>query len=101
MKPSHSSQALAVARAALEADAPWYIEQHKKGLESAALANDFKAVASFTNPMIDRVWPKASPAPSNTVNIYISVRQSADLDAPPLDALEAEIIPEPNAIGPA
>lgn len=41
-----------------EFDYPFYLDAHKKGLESAIAAGDHRAIPSFTVPMLDRAVPK-------------------------------------------
>lgn len=85
------------ARAKLEAESPWYIEQHRLGLEAAMAAHDYKAVTNFTAPVVERVWPRREgPVNATQITIHISPRQIEGLDRAPAQMLEGEIVPEPE-----
>lgn len=92
-----ASGAVTAARAKLEAESPWYIEQHRLGLEQAIREKDYKAIPNFTGPVVERVWPRREGAVTATqVTIHLSPRQETDLTQEQLPAIEAEIIAEPE-----
>ncbi len=91
-----SAGAVSAARAKLEAESPWYVEQHRKGLERAIKAQDYKAITNFTTPVLERVWPRREGAiVGNQINITLSPRQQVDLGQAPPQLLPAEIVVEP------
>lgn len=89
--------AVTAARAKLEAQAPWYVDQHQIGLEQAIAKGDYKSVPNFTGPIIERTWPRREGATeSSTININFTVRQAAELEKPQQEMLPAEIVVEPD-----
>jgi hypothetical protein len=86
------------ARAKLESETPWYVEQHRLGLEAAISKGDHKAIPTFTTPILERVWPRREgPMVATQVTIHLSPRQQADLSQPPAELLDAEIVEDPPA----
>lgn len=89
--------AVSQARAKLEAESPWYVEQHRRGLERAIKAKDYKAITNFTTPVLERVWPRREGSVIATqVTIHLSPRQQTELSQSEPQLLPAEIVPEPE-----
>ena len=89
--------AVTAARARLEADSPWYIDQHRLGLEQAIQEKDYKAIPNYTGPVIERVWPRReAPTTANQITINLTTRQQAELTQAPAELMPAEIVEEPS-----
>jgi len=94
--------ALSKARAMLERRYPKFVQAHEDGLDAALDAGDYRAVPSFTVPVLDRVAPKRDIAQANAVvTIHLTEKQQAllatvedgefeVLDAEPLDGEPTE-----------
>lgn len=86
--------ALSRAKERLVNDTDYYIHAHRHGLEMAIAAGDHRAVASFTNPILDRVAPKREDAKGQKPQIVIQV--TADARARIVEAeetiMDAEIV---------
>jgi hypothetical protein len=84
------------ARALIKAKAPEYIEADYEGMTMARDAGDYKALTSYTKPIIDRVWPKAVEEQHVTaIKIELTPRQLKEIDEDEI-VVEAEIIEAPN-----
>jgi len=94
--------AVALARSKLENDLPFYVEQHRKGLEMALAADDYKKIPDYTNPALERVWPRRDGAnvASANVTITLSAGQVLALDVG-LPVIEAEVVADPATPPPA
>lgn len=70
----------------------WYVQAHRAGLEMALREKDHRAVAAFTNPILDRVVPKKQEhtVTNQTISISMSGAQLQRLH----DEEEPEIIVE-------
>jgi hypothetical protein len=84
--------ALRAARAKLERRMPEYIDAHHKGVHLALDAQDYRAIPAYTNPMIERVWPKRDDVGANVaVVVQLQPKQQAMLDTPTIE-VEYEVI---------
>lgn len=91
-----ATEAVSAARNHLEVASPWYVEQHRKGLEAAILEGDYKAILAFTDPLVARVWPTKSGSINATqITINLSSRQQEDLSLAAPELLPAEIVEDP------
>ncbi len=84
------------ARSMIRASLPEYVGAHRKALKLAADKEDFRAMASIAEPMIERAWPRRDAIQQNTqINITLSPAQQKifdGLDEPDVQILEAEVI---------
>jgi len=75
--------ALRRARAKIEMRVPEYIDAHKKGLDMALEAHDHRSIPNYTNPILDRVWPRNDQQVAQAaVVIELTPKQLASIDAP-------------------
>lgn len=80
-------------------DYEWYIQMHRAGLEMALRAEDHRAVAAFTNPILDRVVPKKEErtVTNQTISISMSgaqLQRLHDDEEPEIVVEKPEIIEE-------
>ena len=84
---------LTKARALMKARAPEYIDADYEGMTMARDAGDYKALGSYTRPVVDRVWPKAVEEQHVTaIKIELTPRQLREIDEDEI-IVEAEVIP--------
>lgn len=80
------------ARAKLEVRLPDYVEAHRVGLTMAMEARDHRSIPNYTNPILDRVWPKQDQQIAQAaVVIELSPKQLASIHAPPTDVIVEEL----------
>lgn len=94
-----NADALRRSRAILEQHYTEGVHAHLSGMRSALDANDYKALPSFTVPILDRVVPKKEQVAAATqVNVVLSTKQQALIagDAP---EVTYEVLP-PDALQP-
>ena len=86
---------LEAARAKFASAFPTYIERHRMALDIATDARDVNAIARLTEPVLDRVMPKKSEAPTAPVVQIIltpSQLQSVAAYVAPELSVEAEVV---------
>lgn len=84
--------ALRKARAKLEVRLPDYVEAHATGLTMALEARDHRSIPNYTNPILDRVWPKQDQQIAQAaVVIELSPKQLASVHAPPTEVTVVEL----------
>jgi hypothetical protein len=70
------------AKAEFSADLPLYVETHREAMLGLKEAGELKAVAQFTIPALDRVWPKGPEvATAQQITVNISAKQLAGLES--------------------
>ena len=68
---------LEAARAKFASAFPTYVEAHRKALDSAVSAGDYKAIGALAEPVLDRVYPKkAENVAATQVNITLTPAQT-------------------------
>ncbi len=73
---------MAAARSSLEQSYPFYVDTHRWAAEAAVAANDHRAIAPLTGPILDRVAPRKEVATVATqVNIVLSPSQQHALES--------------------
>ena len=91
---------IAAARNSLEQSYPFYVDAHRWATQAARSANDHRAIAPLTTPILDRVAPKREGAPiSTSVNIILTNAQQhalESLDEADYEILEAEVLQPPT-----
>ena len=87
--------AVARAREKMEADLPWYIEQHRVGLEMALKEGDYKKIPDYTSPAWERAWPRRDGVnvAAAHVSVTLSVSQAAALEKTPVEVEAVEVEP--------
>lgn len=84
--------ALKRARAKIEMRVPEYIDAHKKGLDMALEAHDHRSIPNYTNPILDRIWPRNDQQTATAaVVIELSPKQIASINDPP-PTVEYEVL---------
>jgi hypothetical protein len=82
---------LQAADAEFVSDLPYYIQTHKQATEALVTAGDFKEVATFTRPALERINPKNNAAATAAVvTVNISAKQLAGIEA---EAIVVEATP--------
>ena len=89
---------LEAARAKFASSFPTYVEAHRKALDSAVSAGDYKAIGALAEPVLDRVYPKkAENVAATQVNITLTPTQLQGMTAyaaPLLTVEEADAQPD-------
>ena len=84
------------ARSMIRAALPEYVGAHRKALKLAEQKDDFRAMATISEPMIERAWPRKETSTVNTqINITLSPAQQKifeAMDDDGIEILDAEII---------
>lgn len=89
-----NSEYVQAARKRFEAMMLPAVDAHHRAIELAVAAEDYKAIPALTVPVLDRIVPKRDQNLSATqVNITLSLKQSALLDADPIIDVTSEAIP--------
>lgn len=82
---------LQAADAEFVSDLPYYIQTHKQATEALVTAGDYKEVATFTRPALERISPKNNAAvAAQQITVNISAKQLAGIDA---EAITVEATP--------
>lgn len=86
-----SESALAEAKAMFENDYPRYVELHKESAEALFKNEEFKAVADFTKPALERIAPRRDDTAQPTVvTVNISAKQLEGIET---EAIVVEAVP--------
>ena len=86
-----SESALAEAKAMFENDYPRYVELHKESAEALYKNEEYKAVADFTKPALERIAPRRDDTLAPTVvTVNISAKQLEGIEA---EAIVVESVP--------
>lgn len=84
------------ARSMIRASLPEYVGAHRKALKLASDKEDFRAMATISEPMIERAWPRRDATQVNTqIVITLSPAQQKifeALDEPAVEVLDYEVI---------
>ena len=77
---------------------PEYVEAHFDALKAAQTADDYRAVAQITEPVLDRVYPKKgdSAAVAAQINVVLTSEQAAGFSETyeaPVVEVEAQALP--------
>ena len=85
--------AVARAREKLEADLPFYVDMHAKGLEMAIADGNYQKIPDFTTPALERAWPRRDGAnvAATHVSVTLSVTQAAALQGTPVEVEAVEV----------
>ena len=79
------------ARSMIRASLPEYVGAHRKALKMASDKEDFRAMATIAEPMIERAWPRRDAAQINTqIVITLSPAQQKILDV--IDEADVEVL---------
>jgi hypothetical protein len=86
-----SESALAEAKAMFENDYPRYVALHKESAEELFKREEFKAVADFTKPALERIAPRRDDTLQPTVvTVNISAKQLEGIET---EAIIVESVP--------
>lgn len=87
------------AKERLISDYDFYVSAHRRAVEMALAANDHRAVAGLTGPILDRVIPKKQEVTTTaqTIVINVSAEQAARLHG---DVLNEIVVETPEVLEP-
>ena len=84
------------ARAKMESRLDKFVHAHEDGLHMAVVAGDHRTIPSYTNPILDRIWPRRDmPAVAQQITITLGPNQQAALaDDAAVEVLDAQLVDE-------